>query len=201
GALRGSVRRHARTHGPAPFGLPGRRVGEHAMKDFLAFGSLGIIQGFTYAIVAFGMVLIDRGSRTVNFAQPLMGLFAAYTCWYFTGTPNARTLGVGLGIESGPAVIKWLRYPLVLFPFDVGTRPRFAIAAFWSLVFIAFVGYRLERDIMELLKNSPSLVKLVATIALSTGFLGITALLFERTQRQATVGKALPVLIPASWKF
>src|SRR5438477_5925943 len=130
------------------------------MKDFLSFGALGVIQGMTYAIVALGMVLIYKGSRTLNFAQPLMGLFAAYVCWYFTGTPNAKTLGVGLGIDSGPGIIRWLRYPLVLFPFDVGTRPRFAIAAFWALVFIAFVGYRLERDIMELLKNSPRLVNL-----------------------------------------
>src|SRR5205807_588950 len=157
--------------------------------------------GMTYAIVALGMVLIYKGSRTLNFAQPLMGLFAAYVCWYFTGTPNAKALGVGLGIDSGPGIIRWLRYPLVLFPFDVGTRPRFAIAAFWALVFIAFVGYRLERDIMELLKNSPRLVNLVATIALSAAFLGVTSLLFERTQRQATVGKSLPVLLPHGWSF
>jgi ABC-type branched-subunit amino acid transport system permease subunit len=171
------------------------------MKAFLAFGSLGIIQGLTYSIVALGMVLIYKGSRTLNFAQPLMGLFAAYTCWYFTGTPNAKALGAGLGVDTGPGVIRWLRYPLVLFPFDAGTRPRFAIAIFWSLLLIAFVGYRLERDVMELLEKAPRLVNLVATIALSAAFLGITSLLFERTQSQATVGKALPVLLPQSVRF
>jgi ABC-type branched-subunit amino acid transport system permease subunit len=171
------------------------------VTDLLSFTTLGVIQGMTYGIVALGMVLIYKGSRTLNFAQPLLGLFAAYFCWYMTGTPGARTLGVGLGLETAPSFARWLRYPLILFPFDVGTRPRFAIAAFWALAFIVFVGYRLERDVMRLMENAPRLVNLVATIALSLSLFSVTPLIFERTEKSATAGKALPVVLPHGVSF
>ena len=171
------------------------------MTDFLSFTTLGVIQGMTYGIIALGMVLIYKGSRTLNFAQPFMGLYAAYFCWYMTGTPGAKTLGVGLGLETAPGFIKWLRYPLVLFPFEIGTRPRLAIAVFWALAFIVFVGYRLERDLFRLLEKAPRLVNLVATIALINLFLGGISILFERTEKSATAGKALPVLLPQSISF
>src|SRR3954463_14620030 len=103
----------------------------------------------TYSIIALGLVLIYKGSRTLNFAQPVLGLYAAYTTWYFTGTPNAKAIGVGLGLETGPSIIRWLRYPLLLFPFEVGSRPRFVIALIWSLANIILVAYFLERSVMR----------------------------------------------------
>src|SRR5918996_4256031 len=98
------------------------------MSEFFSFTALGIIQGMTYGIVALGMVLIYKGTRTLNLAQPFMGLFAAFLCWYLTGTPTVGGFGGGQGIETGPVAIKWLKFPMLLFPFDVGTRPRFIIA-------------------------------------------------------------------------
>ncbi len=169
------------------------------MSRFLGFGSLGVIQGMTYGVIALGMVLIYKGTRILNFAQAFMGLFAAYLCWYLTGTPGSLATGLGQGLETGPVFLKWLEYPLLLFPFDVGTKPRFAIAAFWALVLIAFSGRSLERDIMRRLERAPRLVTLVATIAVGTGFLGTTQLLFERTDD--TTGKSLPTLLPSSVHF
>ncbi len=166
------------------------------MSEFFSFFSLGLIQGLTYGVVALGMVLIYKGTRVLNFAQPFMGLFAAFLAWYLTGTPGSTATGVGQGIETGPAFIKWLEYPMLLFPFDVGTRPRFAIAALWSLVLIVVIANRLENDVMRLLERKPRIVGLVATIALLQGFLGATQLLFNRTEAQATAGKALPSLLP-----
>lgn len=171
------------------------------MSEFFSFLVLGIIQGLIYGIVALGMVLIYKGSRTLNFAQPYMGLFAAYLCWYFTGTPDSHLSGIGQGIATGPAFIKWLEYPLLLFPFEVGTRPRFLVAATWALLLIALSGRQLEHDIMRRLERAPRIVNLVATIALAQGFLGFTQLLFERTEEQATTAKALPVILPQSWTF
>jgi ABC-type branched-subunit amino acid transport system permease subunit len=171
------------------------------VSEFFAFLSLGVIQGMTYGVIALGMVLIYKGTRTLNFAQAVMGLLAAYFCWYLTGTPNSVVSGVGQGLETGPAFIKWLEYPLLLFPFDVGTKPRFVIAAFWSLVLIARLGHDIERDIMRRLENAPRLVTLVATIALALGLPGFALLLFERTEGQASAGKALPTLLPASVHF
>ena len=171
------------------------------MTDFFSFLVLGVIQGMTYGIVALGMVLIYKGSRTLNFAQPYIGLFAAFFCWYLTGTPGSAISGFGQGIETGPAFIKWLEYPLLLFPFDAGTRPRFVIAAVWSLILIARIGHALERDIMRRLERAPRLLTLVATIALTQGFLGLTLLIFSRTEEQATTSKGLPVLLPEGLSF
>src|SRR5690349_3516395 len=127
------------------------------MTDFLSFTTLGVIQAMPYGIIALGLVLIYPGSRTLHLAHPLPPLFAAYFCWYMTGTPGAKTLGVGLGLETGPSFIRWLRYPLVLFPFQIGTRPRLAIAAFWALVIIVAIVFSIERDIMRRLANAPRL--------------------------------------------
>ncbi|MEX2393390.1 MAG: ABC transporter permease [Actinomycetota bacterium] len=171
------------------------------MSEFFAFLSLGVIQGMTYGVIALGMVLIYKGTRTLNFAQASMGVLAAYLVWYLTGTPNSAITGLGQGIETGPVFIRWLEYPLLLFPFEVGTKPRFAIAAVWGLLLIARVGHAIERDIMRRLENAPRLVTLVATIALALGLPGITALLFERTEAQATSGKSLPTLLPQGANF
>jgi ABC-type branched-subunit amino acid transport system permease subunit len=171
------------------------------MSEFFSFLVLGIIQGMTYGVVALGMVLIYKGTRVLNFAQPFMGLFAAFLAWYFTGTPGSTVLGTGQGIETGPVAIKWLRYPMFLFLFDVGTKPRFLIAAFWSLVLIAFIAWRLEQDIMRHLERAPRIMALVATISLLLGFGGSTALLWNRTEAQASAPKSLPVLLPEGMSF
>lgn len=171
------------------------------MTEFLSFLVLGVIQGLTYAVVALGMVLIYKGTRVLNFAQPFMGLFAAFLCWYLTGTPGSLQSGIGQGIATGPAFIRWLEYPTFLFLFDVGSKPRFVLAAFWSLLLIARIGYRLQQDIMRHLEKSPRLVSLVATIALLLGFVAFTNILFNRTEEQATAGKALPVVLPESIHF
>lgn len=167
------------------------------MTEFLSFLVLGVIQGLTYGLVALGMVLIYKGTRILNLAQPAMGLFAAFLCWYLTGNLGSLNANFGAGIETGPVFIKWLRYPLLLFPFDVGTKPRFAIAAFWALVAIMWIAFRLEADIMRHLERAPRIVGLVATIALLGGFYGGVGVLFSRTESQTT-GKALPALIPDS---
>jgi ABC-type branched-subunit amino acid transport system permease subunit len=171
------------------------------VSAFFSFSVLGIIQGLTYSIVALGMVLIYKGSRTLNFAQPFMGLFAAFLCWYLTGNPNSVAYKIGAGLETGPSFVRWLRYPLFLFPFDPGTRPRFVIAAAWALVIIGFLAWRLEADVMRLLERAPRLVTLVATIALAQGFLGFTQIVFNRTQAQAEQGKSLPTVLPNAVHF
>jgi ABC-type branched-subunit amino acid transport system permease subunit len=171
------------------------------MSEFFSFLVLGIIQGMTYGVVALGMVLIYKGTRVLNFSQPFMGLFAAFLAWYFAGTPGSVVLGTGQGIETGPVAIKWLKYPMFLFLFDVGTKPRFLIAAFWALVLIAFIAWRLEQDIMRHLERSPRIIALVATIALLLGFASTTSLLWNRTEAQSSAPKALPVLLPEGMSF
>jgi ABC-type branched-subunit amino acid transport system permease subunit len=170
------------------------------VTEFFSFLVLGILQGLTYGVVALGMVLIYKGTRILNFAQPFMGLFTAFLCWYLTGNPSTL-FGKGQGIETGPVFIKWLRYPMLLFPFDPGTKPRFVVAAIWSLLIIGFLAYRLEQDVMRHLEGRPKIVGIVATIALLQGFVGATALLFNRTEEQSTLARTLPSLLPEGIHF
>ncbi|HVL81343.1 MAG TPA: ABC transporter permease [Actinomycetota bacterium] len=155
------------------------------MIELLSFLVLGVLQGLTYGIVALGIVLIYKGSRTVNLAQPFMGLFTAYVAWYLLDR-----------LETAGWYLSWIRYPTLLFLFEQGSAPRFLLAAFWSLLLIARIGYRLEHDIMRRLERAPRIITLIATLAIAQGFLGITQLLFERTDQQVETPKILPAVLP-----
>lgn len=173
------------------------------MSEFFAFLVLGVIRGMVYALIALGINLIYKGSRTLNLAQPFMGLFAAFIAWYFTGFGGiAGAEGTEIaGIDNGHWLVRWLRYPTLVFLFDLGSRPRFVLAAIFALILIVRIGYRIEHNLMRPLERAPRLLTLVATIALAQGFLGISQILFERTQEQSSQLKRLPALLPESWSF
>jgi ABC-type branched-subunit amino acid transport system permease subunit len=141
-----------------------------------AYTVLGILIGLTYAVIALGIVLIYKGTRTINFAQPFMALFTTFFCYW--GTQKTR----------------WL-------PFEIGSRPRFAVAAILSLALIGLLGFLLDRDVMRRLERAPRLVTLVATIAVGLGYLGFTTLLFNRNESQATESRTLPKLLPDGMSF
>lgn len=157
------------------------------MSEFAAYFVTGIIQGLTYGIIALGLVLIYKGTRTLNFAQPYMGLFTAFLAWWLT-----------FKVDTSGAWIRWLRYVLI---FDPGSRPRYLLAALVALAVIARLGHSLNRDVMRRLERAPRLVSLVATIAFANGFLGLTTLLFSRSEQQATEFKRLPNLLPEGIGF
>jgi branched-chain amino acid transport system permease protein len=48
------------------------------VKTVILFGMLGLGSGAAYAVLALGVVLVQRGSGTVNFAQGAVGMFAAF---------------------------------------------------------------------------------------------------------------------------
>jgi branched-subunit amino acid ABC-type transport system permease component len=124
------------------------------MSEFLAFATLGVIRGMVYGVIALGIVLVYKGSRTLNLAQPFFGLFAVFIAWYLTGwggIPGAPETAIG-GIDTGPWFIRWIRYPLGLFLFDLGSRPRFLIAAIVSLLLIMRIAHRIDHDLMRRLE-------------------------------------------------
>lgn len=173
------------------------------MDDFFAFLVLGIIRGMVYAVIALGINLVYKGSRTLNLAQPFLGLFAAFVAWYltgFAGIPGAPATMIP-GIDNGPIFLRWIRYPLGLFLFDLGSRPRFVIAAVVALLLAMRLGMRIEHDLMRRLERAPRLVTMVATLAIAQGLLGLSVLLFERTREQSSQLKQLPVLLPESFSF
>jgi branched-chain amino acid transport system permease protein len=62
----------------------------------LKFAVLGVFQGATYGLLAVGLVLVYKGTRTFNFAQGEFGTVAAYVTY---------TLFANVGLPYGVAVI------------------------------------------------------------------------------------------------
>ena len=96
------------------------------MNEFLQFALLGVGFGALYALAAQGVVLIYRGSGTINFAQGAMGMIGAFVYYSLhyhpagvgTGVPTARwgfwpTLAVGVATS---ALLGLLTYVLVMRP-------------------------------------------------------------------------------------
>lgn len=145
------------------------------MSLFLSYLAIGITEGLVYALLALGMVLIYKGSRTINFAHPFFGLITAFVCWWLTAKASF--------------------FPFTLMPFRAGSTPRFAVAALLSLAFIGLYGFGVEHGIMRRLRRAPRLVTLVATIAVAQGALGFVSLVFNRTPDQQAQSRTLPSII------
>jgi ABC-type branched-subunit amino acid transport system permease subunit len=150
------------------------------VNQFIGYLALGVTAGFVYALLALGMVLIYKGTRTINFAHPYFGLICAFLCWWLT-------------YRSSFPPFSWL-------PFALGSRPRFAVAVVLSLALVALNAYGLEHSIFRRLRGAPRLVVLVATIAVAQGQVGLVALLFNRTTVQATTFRTLPSFFDVSFK-
>jgi branched-chain amino acid transport system permease protein len=88
------------------------------MKDFLLFAILGLGAGSSYALIALGIVLIQKGSGAVNFAQ---GAIAGCSAIFFTAMTNATPSPIGkvpallICLASG-AVLGVVFYVLVMKP-------------------------------------------------------------------------------------
>jgi len=145
------------------------------MSEFAAYLAIGISQGLVYGLLALGIVLVYKGSRVLNFAHPYFGLVCAFLAWWLTS------------VASFPP-FSWL-------PLAEGSKPRFVLSAFVALILIALYGAGVEHGVMRRLRGAPRLVNLVATIALAQGALGLTLLLFNRTDQQASTFRSLPVLL------
>jgi ABC-type branched-subunit amino acid transport system permease subunit len=146
---------------------------------FLSYLAIGVTEGLVYGLLALGMVLIYKGSRTINFAHPFFGLLTAFVCWWLTAKASF--------------------FPFTLMPFAAGTRPRFVVAALLSLIFIGLYGFGIEHGIMRRLRRAPRLVTLVATIAIAQGALGLVTLIFVRTPDQQAQSRVIPSLLHTSF--
>ncbi|MGQ0434457.1 MAG: ABC transporter permease [Microthrixaceae bacterium] len=136
--------------------------------------TLGVGIGLVYGILALGIVLVFKGAKIINFAHPFMGLFTAFTAWWFTSRA-------------------------AFLPFAQDTRPRFVVAAVLALFLTALNGFALERSIFHRIAGSSRLTQLVATIAVGSGTVGLVTLLFNRNADAANVTRTLPTLLcPAS---
>ena len=140
------------------------------MGDLISYVILGTTRGLVYGILALGLVLIYKGTRVLNLAQPFFGLLGAFVCWWLTN--EARFL-----------------------PFEGGTRPRFFVAFVLTLAVVGIQAMGLERFLFRKLRRAPRLVTLVATLAIGQGILGLVVVLFERNQDQAEQLRVIPTVV------
>jgi ABC-type branched-subunit amino acid transport system permease subunit len=140
------------------------------MTDLFSYVVLGTTRGLIYGILALGLVLVYKGTRVLNLAQPFFGLFGAFLCWWLTA-------------EAG------------FLPFAAGTRPRFLVALVVTLVVVGLQAAGLERALFRKLRRAPRLVTLVATLAIGQGVLGLVVVLFERNQEQAETLRTIPSVV------
>jgi ABC-type branched-subunit amino acid transport system permease subunit len=148
------------------------------MTAFAGYLAIGVSAGLVYALLALGIVLVYKGSRTINFAHPFFGLLCAYLTWWLASQ------GVLFGVQ--------------IMPFAADSAPRYALALVLGLALIGLWGFGAERRVMWPLRSQPRLVTLVATIALAQGSFGTALILFNRNEEQASVFKRLPSLLDAS---
>ncbi len=83
------------------------------MKDVLLFAILGIGAGASYALIALGIVLIQKGSGAVNFAQ---GAIAGCSAIFFASATNG-----GMG-----------KFTALLIALAGGRRARHRLLRRWS---------------------------------------------------------------------
>jgi ABC-type branched-subunit amino acid transport system permease subunit len=140
------------------------------VSELLSYVVLGLSRGLIIGILALGLVLVYKGTRVLNLAQPFFGLLGAFLCWWLTARAG-------------------------FLPFDEMSRPRFVVAALLSLVLVGLNGWSLERTLFRKLRRAPRLVTLVATIAIAQGTLGIVTLLFNRNAEQAEQIRLIPTLL------
>jgi ABC-type branched-subunit amino acid transport system permease subunit len=140
------------------------------VTDLVSYVVLGTTRGLIYGILALGLVLIYKGTRVLNLAQPFFGLFGAFLCWWLT-------------VQAG------------FLPFAAGTRPRFLVALVLTLVVVGAMAAGLERALFRRLRRAPRLVTLVATLAIGQGVLGLVVVLFERNQDQAETLRIIPTVV------
>jgi ABC-type branched-subunit amino acid transport system permease subunit len=140
------------------------------MGELISYVLLGTTRGLIYGILALGLVLIYKGTRVLNLAQPFFGLFGAFLCW-------------------------WLTAEATFLPFQQATRPRFVVALVLTLAVVALQALGLERALFRKLRRAPRLVTLVATLAIGQGVLGLVVVLFERNQDQAETLRTIPTMV------
>jgi ABC-type branched-subunit amino acid transport system permease subunit len=137
------------------------------MTELLNYIVIGLSRGLIYGILALGLVLVYKGTKILNLAQPFFGLLGAFLAWWLTARAG-------------------------FLPFEVMTRPRMLVAALLTIVLVGLHGLSLERTLFHRLRNAPRLVTLVATLAIGQGTVGLVTILFSRNQKQAETLRIIP---------
>jgi ABC-type branched-subunit amino acid transport system permease subunit len=137
------------------------------MSELFSYIVIGLSRGLIYGILALGLVLVYKGTKILNLAQPFFGLLGAFVAWWLTARAG-------------------------FLPFEALSRPRMLVAAVLTIVLVGLHGLSLERTLFHRLRNAPRLVTLVATLAIGQGTVGLVTILFSRNQKQAETLRIIP---------
>ena len=64
----------------------------------------GVVVGAIYGLLALGIVLVYKGSRVLNFAQPEIGTFALFVTWSLVEAGWTWIAAAGVGVAAAAAV-------------------------------------------------------------------------------------------------
>ena len=72
------------------------------MEELFSYIVLGLSRGLAYGLLALGLVLIYKGSRILNLAQPFFGLLGAFLCGWLTANAAFRPFGFSHACHETP---------------------------------------------------------------------------------------------------
>ncbi|MDT3441416.1 branched-chain amino acid ABC transporter permease/ATP-binding protein [Pseudofrankia sp. BMG5.37] len=120
------------------------------MSQLWQFALIGLAGGGAYALVALGVVAVYRGSGILNFAQGAIGMVGSYIFWDL----HAGGAGGG-GLYSGTSSSGGAHASLPVAPaMAIGVASGAVLGLLFYLV------------VVRLLRNSPDMAKVVATLGL-----------------------------------
>jgi branched-chain amino acid transport system permease protein len=117
-----------------------------AMTTFLVYAILGLGAGVAYAMLAFGVVAIYKGSGVLNFAQGAIAMFAAYWFADLTGAGSGRG---GMSVYAALAIV---------------------------MAGSALFGVAFHFLVMKRLRSAPVLARVVVTLGLLSLLQGVVIL-------------------------
>lgn len=120
------------------------------MSQLWQFALIGLAGGGAYALVALGVVAVYRGSGILNFAQGAIGMVGSYIFWdLHAGGAGSGGLYSGTSTEGGAHA-------------SLPVAPAMAIGVASGAV----LGLLFYLVVVRLLRNSPDMAKVVATLGL-----------------------------------
>ena len=140
--------------------MPARRAGiasaarQRAMRIPLQFGILGLGLGGMYALSALGLVIVYRGSRTINLASGAIGMVGAYIFWELHDQHGMNFFAAAIPALAACAVIGAVSYLLFLRPLRNATPLAHILVTIGLLTsIVAIVGLRFPAS-EEVVKSS-----------------------------------------------
>ena len=71
------------------------------MSELFTYIVIGLSRGLVYGILALGLVLVYKGTKILNLAQPFFGLLGAFLAWWLTAEAGFLPFEAKQGAPAG----------------------------------------------------------------------------------------------------